>query len=153
MSFRRTFCLLPTFNTGAKKFNWCSRRVCGMTQQPTAFVRKASGLRRDVSLLDVIGLNVSNMSAGAALGIIGYTTVLLQSTAGVNLVYGSIIAWAITIPEVIVYSMMTTRISRTGGDYVWVSRVYGGFFGGALSFMGYTLKHWRISPLSPWRRL
>ena len=111
-----------------------------MTQQPTAFVRKASGLRRDVSLLDVIGLNVSNMSAGAALGIIGYTTVLLQSTAGVNLVYGSIIAWAITIPEVIVYSMMTSRISRTGGDYVWVSRVYGGFFGGALSFMGYTLE-------------
>jgi len=111
-----------------------------MTSQPTAFVRKASGLRRDVSLLDVIGLNVSNMSGGAALGIIGYTTVLLSSTVGVNLVYGSIIAWAITIPEVVVYTMMTTRISRTGGDYVWVSRVYGGFFGGALSFMGYTLE-------------
>ena len=111
-----------------------------MTSQPSAFVRKASGLRRDVSLLDVIGLNVSNMSAGAALGIIGYTTVLLSTTSGVNLVYGSVIAWAITIPEVIVYTMMTTRISRTGGDYVWVSRVYGGFFGGALSFMGYTLE-------------
>jgi len=80
------------------------------------------------------------MSAGAALGIIGYTTVLLSTTAGVNLVYGSIIAWAITLPEVVVYTMMTTRISRTGGDYVWVSRVYGGFFGGALSFMGYTLE-------------
>jgi len=111
-----------------------------MTSQPAAFVRKASGLRRDVSLLDVIGLNISNMSAGAALGIIGYTTVLLSTTAGVNLVYGSIIAWAITLPEVVVYTMMTTRISRTGGDYVWVSRVYGGFFGGALSFMGYTLE-------------
>ena len=36
--------------------------------------------------------------------------------------------------------MMTTRVSRTGGDYVWVSRVYGGFFGGPLSFMGYTLE-------------
>ena len=113
-----------------------------MTSQPAAaFVRKASGLRRDVSLLDVIGLNVSNMSAGAALGIIGYTMILLpMGTSGVNLVYGSIIAWAITIPEVIVYTMMTQRISRTGGDYVWVSRVYGGFFGGALSFMGYTLE-------------
>ena len=111
-----------------------------MTSQPAAFVRKASGLRRDVSMLDVIGLNLSNMSGGAALGIIGYTMVLLSTTSGVNLVYGSIIAWAITIPEVIVYTMMTTRISRTGGDYVWVSRVYGGFFGGALSFMGYTLE-------------
>ncbi|MGD0422444.1 MAG: APC family permease [Candidatus Bathyarchaeia archaeon] len=111
-----------------------------MTSQPAAFVRKASGLRRDVSMLDVIGLNLSNMSGGAALGIIGYTMVLLSTTAGVNLVYASIIAWAITIPEVIVYTMMTTRISRTGGDYVWVSRVFGGFFGGSLSFMGYTLE-------------
>jgi amino acid transporter len=111
-----------------------------MATQPVAFVRKASGLRRDVSFLDVVGLNLSNMSGGAALGVIGYTMVLLASTSGVNLVYGSILAWVLSIPQIIVYTMMTTRISRTGGDYVWVSRVYGGFFGGALSFMGYTLE-------------
>jgi len=116
-----------------------AKKIMG-TQPVTAFVRKASGLRRDVSLLDVVCLNLSNMSGGAALGIIGYSTVLLSSMSGVNLVYGSIIAWAITIPEIVVYTMMTTRISRTGGDYVWVSRVYGGFFGGPLSFMGYTLE-------------
>jgi len=111
-----------------------------MTSQPTAFVRKASGLRRDVSLLDVVSLNLSNMSGGAAVGIIGFTTVLLSSMSGVNLVYGSILAWFLTIPEVIVYTMMTSRVSRTGGDYVWVSRVYGGAFGGPLSFMGYTIE-------------
>src|SRR5208283_1956379 len=111
-----------------------------MTSQPVAFVRKASGLRRDVSLLDVVSLNLSNMSGGAALGTIGLTTVLLTSMSGVNLVYGSILAWLLSVPEIIVYSMMTTRVSRTGGDYVWVSRVYGGFFGGPLSFMGYTLE-------------
>ena len=111
-----------------------------MTSQPVAFVRKASGLRRDVSLLDVVSLNLSNMSGGAALGIVGFTTVLLASTSGVNLVYGSILAWILSIPQIIVYTMMTTRISRTGGDYVWVSRVYGGFFGGSLSFMGYTME-------------
>jgi len=113
-----------------------------MTSQPTAFVRKASGLRRDVSLLDVVSLNLSNMSGGAALGTIGFTTVLLttQQMSGVNLVYGSILAWLLTIPEVVVYTMMTSRVSRTGGDYVWVSRVYGGAFGGPLSFMGYTIE-------------
>jgi len=111
-----------------------------MTSQPSAFVRKASGLRRDVSLLDVVSLNLSNMSGGAALGTIGFTTVLLTSMSGVNLVYGSILAWLLTIPEVVVYTMMTTRVSRTGGDYVWVSRVYGGAFGGPLSFMGYTIE-------------
>jgi amino acid transporter len=111
-----------------------------MTSQPAAFVRKASGLRRDVSFLDVVSLNLSNMSGGAALGVIGFTTILLTSMSGVNLVYGSIIAWVLSIPEIIVYTMMTTRVSRTGGDYVWVSRVYGGLFGGPLSFMGYTLE-------------
>ena len=111
-----------------------------MTSQPAAFVRKASGLRRDVSLLDVVSLNLSNMSGGAALGVIGFTTVLLTSMSGVNLVYGSILAWVLSIPEIVVYTMMTSRVSRTGGDYVWVSRVYGGFFGGPLSFMGYTLE-------------
>jgi len=113
-----------------------------MTSQPAAFVRKASGLRRDVSLLDVVSLNLSNMSGGAALGTIGFTTVLLttQQMSGVNLVYGSILAWLLTIPEVVVYTMMTSRVSRTGGDYVWVSRVYGGAFGGPLSFMGYTIE-------------
>ena len=80
------------------------------------------------------------MSGGAALGIIGFTTVLLSSMSGVNLVYGSILAWCLSIPEIVVYTMMTTRVSRTGGDYVWVSRVYGGLFGGPLSFMGYTLE-------------
>ena len=111
-----------------------------MTSEPVAFVRKASGLRRDVSLLDAVSLNLSNMSGGAALGIVGFTTVLLSSTSGVNLVYGSILAWLLSVPQIIVYTMMTTRISRTGGDYIWVSRVYGGFFGGSLSFMGYTLE-------------
>jgi amino acid transporter len=111
-----------------------------MTSQPAAFVRKASGLRRDVSMLDVVSLNLGNMSAGAALGAIGFIMIDLTSTSGVNLVYGSIIAWILSIPEIIVYTMMTTRVSRTGGDYIWVSRVYGGFFGGALSFMGYTLE-------------
>jgi len=121
--------------------NSFSTALVGMTSsQPTAFVRKASGLRRDVSLLDVVSLNLSNMSGGAALGTVGFTTVLLSSMSGVNLVYGSVLAWLLTIPEVIVYTMMTSRVSRTGGDYVWVSRVYGGAFGGPLSFMGYTIE-------------
>ena len=90
--------------------------------------------------MDVVSLNLSNMSGGAALGTIGFTTILLTSMSGVNLVYGSILAWILTIPEIIVYTMMTTRVSRTGGDYVWVSRVYGGMFGGPLAFMGYTLE-------------
>lgn len=108
-------------------------------KQPTVFVRESTGLVKRVSMLDAISLNVSNMSAGAALGVIGFTMVAVN-VSGVNLAIGSLIAFLISIPQIIVYTMMTSRISRTGGDYVWVTRAFGGFFGSALSFMGYTLE-------------
>jgi len=105
----------------------------------TVFVREATGLVKNVSYLDALGLNISNMSAGAALGIIGFTMIAVNVT-GVNLFYGSLIAFILSIPEIVVYTMMTRRMPRTGGDYVWVSRALGGFWGSTLSFMGYTLE-------------
>jgi len=102
------------------------------------FVREATGLVKNVSFLDAITLNISNMSAGAALAIVGFTMVLLPSISGANLVYGSIIAFVLSFPQIVVYTMMTRRVPRTGGDYVWVSRAFGGFWGSAFSFMGYT---------------
>jgi amino acid transporter len=110
------------------------------SQTERVFVREATGLVKSVSLLNSIALNISNMSAGAALATIGFTMILLPSVAGVNLVYGSLIAFALSIPQILVYSTMNRKVSRTGGDYVWVSRTLGGLFGSAISFMGYTLE-------------
>ncbi len=104
------------------------------------FVRESTGLVRNVSLLDAITLNMGNMSAGAALATISFTMLALPSVAGVNLVYASIIAFALSIPQIIVYSIIGSKIKRTGGDYVWISRTFGGAFGGSLSFMGYVVE-------------
>lgn len=103
------------------------------------FVRDATGLVKNVSFFDAIALNMSNMSLGAALGLIGFTTILLPSIAGVNIVYASVIGFLISVPQIVVYTMMTTRVPRTGGDYVWVSRVFGGLVGNTAALMGYTL--------------
>ncbi len=102
------------------------------------FVREATGLVKSVSFIDAITLNISNMSAGAALAIVGFTMILLPSVSGANLVYGSIMAFVLSFPQIVVYTMMTRRVPCTGGDYVWVSRAFGGFWGSAFSFMGYT---------------
>ncbi len=104
------------------------------------FVRESTGLVKNVSFLDAITLNISNMSAGALLGTIGFTFILLPSVAGVNLVLASILGFALSIPQMVVYTMMSRRFPRTGGDYVWISRTFGGFWGSTLSFMGYTLE-------------
>jgi glutamate:GABA antiporter len=110
------------------------------TTKAPVFVREATGLTKNVSLFDAVALNISDMSAGAALAVVGFTMVLLPSVSGVNLVYGSIIAFLLSIPQVIVYTMMTQRIPRTGGDYIWLSRTFGGFWGSSLSFMGPALE-------------
>jgi amino acid transporter len=86
------------------------------------------------------------MSVGAGLGTIGLTTGLLTFAApsivssGFNLVLTSVIAFLLSVPQIIVYTMMTRRLPRTGGDYVWTSRTFGGFVGSTFSFMGYTLE-------------
>ena len=116
-----------------------------MTEQKAkVFVRDSTGLVKNVSLLDAVSLNVSSMSGGAALATIAFTMILipgvLSATGGINLVYGSLIAFAITIPQMIVYTIMTRRLPRTGGDYVWTSRAFGGFVGSTVAFMGYTVE-------------
>jgi amino acid transporter len=102
----------------------------------TVFLRDATGLVKNASFLDAISINMADLSVGSAIGIVGLTMVLLPTVAGVNLVYGSIIAWLLMIPQVIVYTMMSNRIARTGGDYIWLSRSLGGFIGSTISFMG-----------------
>lgn len=111
---------------------------------PTVFVRESTGLVKNVSFIDSIALNLSNMSIGPLLTTIaGSTTATLfivPTVTGLNLVAASIIAFLLAIPQVVVYTMMSRRFPRTGGDYVWISRTFGGFFGSTLSFFGYTME-------------
>lgn len=114
--------------------------MSGKGNEPRVFVREATGLTKQVSFLDTIAINVSYMSVGAALALIGFTMIYLPTVSGVNLVYGSMIGALITIPQVVVYTMMQRRVSRTGGDYVWMSRSLGGFLGSSVTFMGITME-------------
>jgi amino acid transporter len=114
--------------------------VIGLDSPPKIFLRDATGLTKNVSLLDAIAINVSYMSVGAALALVGFTMLELPTVRGVNLVFGSGIAALLAVPQMIVYTMLSRRMSRTGGDYVWVSRSLGGFLGSTLTFMGITIE-------------
>ena len=107
---------------------------------PKVFLRETTGLTKNVSLFDAIAINVSYMSVGAALSLVGYTMLALPTVVGVNLVYGSMIAAALALPQMVVYTLMSRRFSRTGGDYVWMSRSLGGFVGSTITLMGITLE-------------
>jgi len=110
-------------------------------QAPGVFVREATGLVKNVSFFDSIAMNMSNMSVGALLGVIGISglvPMLGHDMTGVNLVWLSVIGFIVSFPQIAVYTIMSRRMPRTGGDYVWVSRTLGGPAGSLLSFMGYT---------------
>ena len=102
----------------------------------TVFVREATGLIKNVGFLDAVSLNMASMSVGLALATIGYTMALLPSISGVNLIYASVIGFVFSVPQMIVYTMMITRMPRTAGDYVWISRSLNGRFAAALALMG-----------------
>jgi len=110
--------------------------------QSKVFVRESTGLVKNVSFVDSISLNMSNMSIGPLFATLAGSTVatmvIVPSVMGLNLVAASIIAFILGIPQVVVYTMMSRRFPRTGGDYVWLSRTFGGFWGSTLSFWGYT---------------
>ncbi|PSN82734.1 hypothetical protein B9Q01_07200, partial [Candidatus Marsarchaeota G1 archaeon OSP_D] len=84
------------------------------SEKPMLFVRESTGLVKNVSLLDAIAINVSYMSVGAALALVGFSVSSLPTVYGLNLVMGSIIAFALIVPQIVVYTMMSRRILRTG---------------------------------------
>jgi len=113
-------------------------------QKQQIFVREATGLVKNVSFLDTIALNLSNMSVGPLLttiaGFAGATFVIAPSVSGLNLVVASAIAFLLSVPQIVIYTIMSRRYPRAGGDYVYVSRNFGGFWGSTLSFWGYTME-------------
>jgi amino acid transporter len=111
--------------------------------QPKVFTRESTGLVKNVSFFDTISLNLSNMSIGALLGVIGISGLLPmyfagQDMTGLNLIALCLIGFAVSVPQIVIYTLMSQRYPRAGGDYVFVSRNLGGPIGSVASFMGYT---------------
>lgn len=95
-----------------------------MPSQSTSsvFVRQSSGLVREASVVDATIFNaVFSAPVGATLAFgIFYA---LASFPGADLVTALLIAFVVNIPVCIMMSMMASSMPRTGGDYVWISRI------------------------------
>src|SRR5216684_4673356 len=93
-----------------------------MPAQTPLFVRQSSGLVREASVIDAIIFNaVFSAPVGATLAFgIFYA---LASFPGADLVAALVIAFVVNIPVCIMMSMLASAMPRTGGDYVWISRI------------------------------
>jgi glutamate:GABA antiporter len=101
----------------------------------TVFARKSSGLVKELGAFESFSINLISLGPGPAFGL--FFTILLFVT-GANLMDGVLIAALIAIPTVITYTLMAIEMPRSGGEYVYSSRMlhpYFGFVAGAARMM------------------
>jgi amino acid transporter len=87
--------------------------------EPKTFVRRASGLVREVSGFDVLAFNMFMISLGYTLFILLYWT----SYPGASLELSILIAIIGAIFQGLTYALLASVYPRSGGDYVYITRI------------------------------
>jgi amino acid transporter len=86
------------------------------------FVRQSTGLVREASALDATIFNaVFSAPVGAALA--WGVFFALSAFPGADLVWATLISFVLNVPVLIMMALLASSMPRTGGDYVWVSRI------------------------------
>ncbi len=116
------------------------------TAKPEVFTRKASGLVRVMSPYSAFVYNILTM------GLIFPWTYLWApgSLPGGRLVWGILLAMVIEIPIAFVYVWLSTALPRSGGDYVFQSRVFGGGLAFTVVMSGFVIWILQWVALSGW---
>ncbi len=113
---------------------------------PEVFTRKASGLVRVMSPYSAFVYNILTM------GLIFPWTYLWAPGAlpGGRLVWGILLATLFEVPIALAYVWLSTALPRSGGDYVFQSRAFGGFWGFTLLMSGFVIWILQWVALSGW---
>ncbi len=103
-----------------------------MSDKVEVFVRKASGLVREMSPYSAFAYNV------LAIGIL-FPWVYLQAPVvfpAANIAVGIIIAGVLLIPMWYTYAWLSASMPRSGGDYVFQTRILSGWMGFGSTILG-----------------
>ncbi len=113
---------------------------------PQVFTRRASGLVRVMSPYSAFIYNILTM------GIIFPWTYINGPTAlpGGSLIIGIALAFLFELPIALAYAWLATSLPRSGGDYVFQSRVFGGGFGFTIVFAFFVVWILQWVALSGW---
>ena len=116
------------------------------TAKPEVFTRNSSGLVRVMSPYSAFVYNILTM------GLIFPWTYLWAPGAlpGGRLVWGILLAMIFEIPIALTYVWLSTALPRSGGDYVFQSRVFGGGVGFSIVMSGFVIWILQWVALSGW---
>lgn len=94
---------------------------------PRLFARKATGLVRQAGTFDVLVYNVNFISIG--LMVLFLFLLVPAFYPGANLAVTTIVAFVMVLPTSMAFAMLAAAMPRSGGDYVYVSRILGPAWG------------------------
>ncbi|HNB36421.1 MAG TPA: APC family permease [Anaerolineales bacterium] len=107
------------------------------------FVRKATGMVRSWSVFDAFIYAFFSIN----LVTLGFYSFSQMYYFGGGMIPALIISAAFIIFEVVVYASLIAVMPRSGGDYVWQTRVFGGGIGFILAITGWWFTLWLWTPI------
>ena len=107
------------------------------------FVRKATGMVRSWSVFDAFIYAFFSINL-VTLGFYSFSQMYYFSG---GMIPALIISAAFIIFEVIVYASLIAVMPRSGGDYVWQTRIFGGGIGFILAITGWWFTLWLWTPI------
>src|ERR1700754_4136734 len=91
-------------------------------QSSQLFVRRSTGLVREASALDATIFNaVFSAPVGATLA--WGVFFALTAFPGADIVAATLWAFVLNVPILVMMALLASSMPKTGGDYVWVSRI------------------------------
>lgn len=102
-------------------------------KETSVFVRKSTGLVREASFLDA-AIFTATFSAPVGTTLAFGLFWALGAFPGTNILLAIILSGLIDVPILIMMAYMASSMPRTGGDYVWVSRILSPSLGMVSSF-------------------
>src|SRR4029453_3573629 len=107
------------------------------------FVRKATGLVRSWSVFDAFIYAFFSINI-VTLGFYSFSQMYFFGGGMIN----SLVLSAIfLIFEIIFYASLIAVLPRSGGDYVWMTRIFGGGIGFILAITGWWFTLWLWTPI------
>ncbi len=107
------------------------------------FVRKATGMVRSWSVFDAFIYAFFSINI-VTLGFYSFSQMYFFGGGMINAL---VVSAVFLIFEIIVYASLIAVMPRSGGDYVWMTRIFGGGIGFILAITGWWFTLWLWTPI------
>ena len=117
------------------------------SKSKSVFVRDATGLVKQISGMDALGMCVTQMGLLYAFNAVAFAVGFYP---GANPLLVEIYGLLLVLPIAGMYALFSIAIPRSGGDYVWVGRVFNPSIGFVANFAFTALGLSTIGAVAPW---